>query len=377
MFRRSIVFDGFCHSMSTDSVRPLNFPQPLWDGLENEHKYQAYRKLCKQVQPTVSLAELYNKAREHLDEYCEDQPAARVLSDSEFVTAFLETLQQLRKVAKESETPEEYTMSVEAFLNVLEGQAAFLFLQDLDEEDDPMDTSDLVAPQAEVAADADKAPAEPPAASPAAASTDKAAAAKSASAVGSTAASGLLAQLTEVFKDDPDKLLQALNSPLVEALQRSFTTHVVRSTAKAHQPDIFHGTAAENGPKALQWVRTFELYAHAENEPNPVSKAATYLRDSAQDWWHSVASVQLPENPSFAAFKALFLNRYVKPSDSAKARVELPQLKQAQKSVEEYATAFREMNSRITVVSPVDTTTLAGWFISGLKREHSQGHAHT
>ncbi|DBA69136.1 TPA: hypothetical protein ACH3X2_013104 [Trebouxia sp. C0005] len=163
-------------------------------------------------------------------------------------------------------------------------------------------------------------------------------------------------------------MLEAMKSPLMAQLfQPAPPSHVVRSTAKAHQPDIFNGTAAEHGPKALQWVRTFELYAQAENEPNPVSKAATHLRGSAQDWWHTVALHQLPPNPTFEAFKGLFLRRYVKPSDSAEARSELPQLKQAQKSVEEYATAFRQMNSRITVRSPVETTTLAVWFISGLK----------
>ena len=66
---------------------------------------------------------------------------------------------------------------------------------------------------------------------------------------------------------------------------------VVRSTAKAHQPDVFKGTVAEHGPKAIQWVQNFELYANAGNEPTPVAKAATYLREAAQDWWRSVAHV--------------------------------------------------------------------------------------
>ena len=143
---------------------------------------------------------------------------------------------------------------------------------------------------------------------------------------------------------------------------------MVRSTAKAHQPDTFAGTAAEHGPKALQWVEGFALYVEAEHEPHPVAKAATYLRDAAQDWWHEA---RLPTNTTWDQFRQHFLARFVKPSDSAKARASLPSLKQGKMSVEEYVTAFRQMNSRVTVGTPVDSTTLASWFTAGLKDQVS------
>ena len=63
-----------------------------------------------------------------------------------------------------------------------------------------------------------------------------------------------------------------------------------------------------------------------------------------------------------------FLARYVKPSDSQKARKDLPTLKQADnESVEIFSAHFRSVNSRITVGSPIDTTTLAGYFLHGIK----------
>ena len=65
-------------------------------------------------------------------------------------------------------------------------------------------------------------------------------------------------------------------------------------------------------------------------------------------------------------FSHAFLARFVKPSDSAKARAEIPHLKQAD-SVESFASHFRSVNSRISVGSPIDTTTLASYFVRGLK----------
>ena len=78
-------------------------------------------------------------------------------------------------------------------------------------------------------------------------------------------------------------------------------------------------------PKARKWVDSFALYIDAEHEPHPVAKAATYLRDAAQDWWHEA---KLPTTATWQQFTSQFLARFVKPSDSAKARAELPNLKQ-------------------------------------------------
>ena len=74
----------------------------------------------------------------------------------------------------------------------------------------------------------------------------------------------------------------------------------------------------------------------------------------------------MPANPTLADFARVFLARFVKPSDSAAARIEITTLKQTG-SVEAFASHFRNVNSRITVCSPIDTTTLATYFVNGLK----------
>ena len=65
-------------------------------------------------------------------------------------------------------------------------------------------------------------------------------------------------------------------------------------------------------------------------------------------------------------FSQAFLARFVKPSDSAKARAEILHLKHIE-SVESFALHFRNVHSCITVGSPIDTNTLAGQFVCGLK----------
>ena len=67
-------------------------------------------------------------------------------------------------------------------------------------------------------------------------------------------------------------------------------------------------------------------------------------------------------------FSQAFLAHFVKPnySDSAKARAEVPHLKQID-SVESFAAHFRNVNSCIIVGSPIETTTLASYFVHDLK----------
>ena len=77
--------------------------------------------------------------------------------------------------------------------------------------------------------------------------------------------------------------------------------------------------------------------------------------------------MQDTSNPTFSDFKQVFLSRYVQPSDSAAARVEITHI---EGSVEAFATEFRNINSRITVGTPIDTT-LAGYFFNGLQKKVS------
>ena len=140
----------------------------------------------------------------------------------------------------------------------------------------------------------------------------------------------------------------------------------LRSNSRSSPPEPFHGLAKDHGQPAQSWLYGVNLYFQAEYTPNPVAKAVTYLHGEARRWWQQVGSKTLSATSIFEMFSQAFLARFVKPSDSAKARAEIPHLKQSD-SVESFASHFRNVNSRITVGSPIDTTTLAGYFIHGLK----------
>ncbi|DBA85830.1 TPA: hypothetical protein ACH3X1_005379 [Trebouxia sp. C0004] len=79
----------------------------------------------------------------------------------------------------------------------------------------------------------------------------------------------------------------------------------------------------------------------------------------------------MPPDADFEQFSAAFLKRFVKPADSAKARRELPLLRQEGQSVETYAATFNNMNNCITEVTAIDSTTLAVYVQQGLARRIS------
>ena len=141
-----------------------------------------------------------------------------------------------------------------------------------------------------------------------------------------------------------------------------------RSGSRSSPPEPFHGRADDHGQIAQSWLYGIELYFEAEVTPNPVAKAVTYLQNDARYWWQQTGSGAMPPAPTFHDFKTAFLARFVKPSDSAKARSEIPTLEHTS-SVEAFASHFRTVNSRITVGSPIDTTTLANFFVRGLKEK--------
>ncbi len=99
-------------------------------------------------------------------------------------------------------------------------------------------------------------------------------------------------------------------------------------TSKSCSPECFYGKPADHGYPAKSWIFAFQLYLAAEDEHNPVAKAATYLRGDALDWWQQSGYMSMPPDADFEQFSTAFLKRFVKPADSAKARRELPLLKQ-------------------------------------------------
>ena len=150
------------------------------------------------------------------------------------------------------------------------------------------------------------------------------------------------------------------------ALEKPTTVSSSRSNSRSSPPEPFHGKSTDHWQTANTWLYGLELYFQAEPTLNPVAKAVTYLHGGAQHWWQQVGNMLMPANPTLSGFAKVFLARFVKPSDSAAARIEITTLKQTG-SVEAFAAHFRSVNSRITVGSPIDTTTLATHFINGLK----------
>ncbi len=135
--------------------------------------------------------------------------------------------------------------------------------------------------------------------------------------------------LIEGYAGNAEALNKVLSN-LDEALaNRTPAVSTVKSTTKSHPPATFHGHASDHGHAAQSWLYSVQLYYQAENEHNPVAKVATYLREHALDWWQQLGSKTLPLDANFTAFSEAFLARYVKPSDSQKARKELPTLRQS------------------------------------------------
>ncbi|DBA81921.1 TPA: hypothetical protein ACH3X1_007634 [Trebouxia sp. C0004] len=135
--------------------------------------------------------------------------------------------------------------------------------------------------------------------------------------------------------------------------------------------ELFHGKPEQCGKDAKDWLSTVEIYLDSVNEKRPVPIVVTYLRGDAQSWWTQFGKDQIGLQASFAAFKDIFLARFVKPGDSRKARQELATMQQNDMSVETYATQFRNCAARIAaskVGIPVDSTTQATYFLKGLKK---------
>ena len=100
------------------------------------------------------------------------------------------------------------------------------------------------------------------------------------------------------------------------------------SSSRSSPPEPFHGLAKDQRQPAQSWMYSVELYFQAEYTLNPVAKAVTYLHGEARRWWQQVGSKTLSAASTFEMFSQAFLARFVKPSDSAKARAEIPHLSQ-------------------------------------------------
>ncbi|DBA73268.1 TPA: hypothetical protein ACH3X1_011330 [Trebouxia sp. C0004] len=176
--------------------------------------------------------------------------------------------------------------------------------------------------------------------------------------------------------DDLDVMHEEEQPPQAEANMISGVHYPPPSAFLKH---ILQGKTDPNEVMQLtsMYFREYSKYGSedysttAEDEHNPVAKAATYLRGDALDWWQQSGYMSMPPDADFEQFSTTFLKRFVKPADSAKARRELPLLRQEGQSVETYAAKFNNMNNRITEGTAIDSTTLAVYFQQGLTRRIS------
>jgi hypothetical protein len=114
------------------------------------------------------------------------------------------------------------------------------------------------------------------------------------------------------------------------------------------------GAALDNWLRELQ--QQFEWYAIAD-DGGRLALAAAHLRGTALDWWHALAvrptswSTDVQGAPSFlTALRARF-----QPVNSAQtARMQLDELKQGTRSVQEYITQFNALLARVPDMAESD-----------------------
>ena len=100
---------------------------------------------------------------------------------------------------------------------------------------------------------------------------------------------------------------------------------------------LFHGKPEQCGKNAKDWLSSVKIYLESVSEQRPVLIVVTYLRGDAQSWSTQFGKEQVGLRASFAAFKDIFLARFVKLGDSRKVRQELATMQQNEMIVEAYA----------------------------------------
>ncbi|DBB01250.1 TPA: M-phase phosphoprotein 8 [Trebouxia sp. C0004] len=155
-------------------------------------------------------------------------------------------------------------------------------------------------------------------------------------------------------EDDFVAAANARDTVVVKSTPMSQSERTKANNAGRSKPiELFHGKPEQCGKDAKDWLSTVEIYLDSVNEKRPVPIVVTYLRGDAQSWWTQFGKDQIGLQASFAAFKDIFLARFVKPGDSRKARQELATMQQNDMSVETYAAQFRNCAARIAA-SKVD-----------------------
>jgi hypothetical protein len=138
---------------------------------------------------------------------------------------------------------------------------------------------------------------------------------------------------------------------------------------KLPKPPETNGTS----PNAINWCYKMETYLQAQstdlNLPSTVTYAASFLKDSALNWWlrcqQEVAAGKRRPFASWAAFKKEFIDMFTPVKPDYDARNKLDRLMQT-RSVFDYASRF---NTLMLELPNMDEADRVHFFIKGLKPE--------
>lgn len=138
---------------------------------------------------------------------------------------------------------------------------------------------------------------------------------------------------------------------------------------KLPKPPETNGTS----PSAINWCYKMETYLQAHsvdlNLPGTVTYAASFLKDSALNWWlrcqQEVAAGKRQAFANWVAFKQEFINTFTPVKPDYDARNKLDRLSQT-RSVSEYASHF---NTLMLELPNMDEADRIHFFIRGLKSE--------
>lgn len=173
--------------------------------------------------------------------------------------------------------------------------------------------------------------------------------------------------------EQAQQMMGVMAARITELEQQLQAMHVTTSNPvqrlKLPKPPETNGT----NPSAINWCYKMETYLQAQsvdlNLPGTVTFAASFLKDSALNWWlryqQEVAAGKRQPFANWAAFKQEFISAFTPVTPDYDARNQLDRLAQT-RSVLDYASKF---NTLMLELPNMDEADRVHFFIRGLKPE--------
>eukprot|EP00882_Tetradesmus_deserticola_P003091 GHRQ01003280.1.p2 GENE.GHRQ01003280.1~~GHRQ01003280.1.p2 ORF type:complete len:327 (+),score=82.92 GHRQ01003280.1:2547-3527(+) len=155
----------------------------------------------------------------------------------------------------------------------------------------------------------------------------------------------------------------------LQAAQLGVAATNAAARLKLPKPPETNGTS----PSVINWCYKMETYLQAQNtdlnQPGVVAYAASFLKDSALNWWlryqQDVAAGKRQPFANWATFKQEFIDTFTPVKPDYEARNKLDRLSQT-RSVFEYASHY---NTLMLELPNMDEADRVHFFIRGLKPE--------